>query len=208
MCFERAARRNQLQPGPHRALGVVLVRLRIAEIGHHAVAHELSDVAAEARDRTGAGILVFPQHLPQVLGIEPSRESRRADKVAEQYCQLAPIGPRGCGRGEPRRCANRPGGRCRLRRARSQSGDGVEQPTAVADLCDAKVLQFLACQPRQHRPVDRVLAKGRLVLFEAQLPQPVAYIHPAAFATSGYMIVDEAEAVQSKSATGNVRIGS
>ena len=35
------------QPGAHRPLGLVLVRLRPAEVGQHAVAHELRDVAAQ-----------------------------------------------------------------------------------------------------------------------------------------------------------------
>ena len=42
------------QPGPDRPLGVVLVRLRPAEIGEHAVAHVLGDVAAPALDHLGA----------------------------------------------------------------------------------------------------------------------------------------------------------
>ena len=51
----RAGRRLQLrrglddrEPGPHRALGVVLVRLGIAEIGEHAVAHVFGDEASVA----------------------------------------------------------------------------------------------------------------------------------------------------------------
>ena len=36
------------EPGPDRALGVMLVRLRIAEIGEHAVAHVFGDEAAFA----------------------------------------------------------------------------------------------------------------------------------------------------------------
>ena len=50
----RHGRRTQREPGPHRPLGVVLVRPRPAEIGEHAVAHVLGDVALEAVDHLGA----------------------------------------------------------------------------------------------------------------------------------------------------------
>ncbi len=50
----RADRLDQLQPGAHRPLGIVLVRLRPAEVGEHAVAHVLGDVAVEAADHLGA----------------------------------------------------------------------------------------------------------------------------------------------------------
>ena len=46
--------RPSCKPGAHRPLGVVLVRLRIAEIDEHAVAHVLGDEAVEAGDRLGA----------------------------------------------------------------------------------------------------------------------------------------------------------
>jgi hypothetical protein len=39
---------DQLEPRAHGALGVVLVRPRIAEVSEHAIAHELGDVAVEA----------------------------------------------------------------------------------------------------------------------------------------------------------------
>ena len=38
------------QPGPDRQLGIVLIRLRIAEIDQHAVAHVLGDKAGEPGD--------------------------------------------------------------------------------------------------------------------------------------------------------------
>ena len=45
----RATAIDDREPGPHRPLGVVLVRLRPAEIGEHAVAHVLGDVALHQR---------------------------------------------------------------------------------------------------------------------------------------------------------------
>ena len=50
--IELRHRFDQGEPGTHRALGVVLVRLRIAEIGQHAVAHVLGDEAAVALNRS------------------------------------------------------------------------------------------------------------------------------------------------------------
>ena len=44
--LEPRHRLDQLEPGAHRPLGVVLVRLRPAEVGEHAIAHVLGDVAA------------------------------------------------------------------------------------------------------------------------------------------------------------------
>ena len=45
-----ADRVDEPEPGPDRALGFVLMGPRPAEIGQHAVAHELGDIAFEARD--------------------------------------------------------------------------------------------------------------------------------------------------------------
>ena len=76
---------DQREPGAHRPLGVVLVRPRPTEIGDHAVAQELGDVAVEARDHLRAGRLIGAHDLAQVLGIEPGRQLCRAHQVAEQH---------------------------------------------------------------------------------------------------------------------------
>jgi hypothetical protein len=73
------------------ALGVVLVGPRKAEIGEHAVAEVLRNVALEPPDLTGHGDLVGPQQLPHVFGIECSRQRGRAYKIAEQHGQLPPL---------------------------------------------------------------------------------------------------------------------
>ena len=94
------------EPGPDGALGVVLVRVRIAEIDEHAVAHVLGDEAVVAADRVGDAAVIGADHLAQVLGIEPRRQRRRADQVAEHHGELAPLGlrrPRGWGLGSCRR---------------------------------------------------------------------------------------------------------
>jgi len=96
-------RRFYFEPGPHRPLGVVLVRPRIAEIGQHPVAHKLGDKAVIARDDAGNGVLIGADLFAQFLGVEPRRQGRRADKIAEHHRQLPPLGGVGydgvCGAG-------------------------------------------------------------------------------------------------------------
>ena len=78
--------------GPHGALGVMFVSLRIAEIGQHPVAHILGDEAAVAFDQICAATMIAANDLTHVLGIEPRRQRRRADEVAEHDRELAPLG--------------------------------------------------------------------------------------------------------------------
>ncbi len=85
-------RRCYFQPRPHRPLGVVLMRPRIAEIGQHPVAHEFGDKAVIARDDAGNGVLIGADLLAQFLGVEPRRQGRRADEIAEHHRQLPPLG--------------------------------------------------------------------------------------------------------------------
>ena len=71
---------------------VVLVGAGKAEIGENTITHELSDEAVVARDSPRAGVLVDPDHLPHVLGIEPLRKSGRADEIAKHHSQLPALG--------------------------------------------------------------------------------------------------------------------
>ena len=63
------------QPGPDRPLGIVLMRLRVAEIDQHAVAHVLGDKAVEPGDDLGDGAVIGADDLAQILGIEPRRSA-------------------------------------------------------------------------------------------------------------------------------------
>jgi hypothetical protein len=90
--LEPTDRLDQLKPGAHRPLGIVLVRFRPAEVGEHPVAQELGKVSLEPADDIRAGRLIAPHHLAQILGIEPRRQLGRADEVAEQHGQLAALG--------------------------------------------------------------------------------------------------------------------
>src|SRR5215831_7673153 len=85
-------RRCYFEPGPHRALGVVLMRPRVAEISQHPVAHVFGDKPVIARDDASNGVLIGADLLAQFLGVEPRRQGRRADEVAKHHRQLPPLG--------------------------------------------------------------------------------------------------------------------
>ena len=92
--LQLADRFGERQSRPNRPLRFVLVRPRIPEVGQHTVAHELGDEALEPGDHPGAGVLIRPDHLAHVLGIEPRRQLGRADQVDEHHRQLPPLGLR------------------------------------------------------------------------------------------------------------------
>ena len=87
-----ADRLDHRQPGAHRALGIVLMRMWVTEIDQHPVAHVLGDKAVEAPDRIGDGAVILPDQLAQILRVEPRRQRRRADQVAEHHRQLPALG--------------------------------------------------------------------------------------------------------------------
>src|SRR6516225_273279 len=68
------------------------MRLRIAEIDEHTVAHILGDKAAKAGDDVGDAAMVGADDLAQILGIEARRQRRRTDQIAEHHRQLPPLG--------------------------------------------------------------------------------------------------------------------
>ena len=57
-----ANRLDERQSGPHRTLSVVLMRLRIAEIDEHAVAHVFRHEPAEAGDGLGDTFVISADH--------------------------------------------------------------------------------------------------------------------------------------------------
>jgi hypothetical protein len=67
------------------------MRLGIAEINQHAVAHILGDKTAKAANGVGDAAVVGTDDLAQILGIEARRQRRRADQVAEHHRQLPPL---------------------------------------------------------------------------------------------------------------------
>ena len=81
-CSRRTDRIDHLQPRPHRLLGVVLMRLRIAEIDQHAVAHVFGDEAVETAHGLGDALLIGGNDLAQVLRVHAGGKRRRADEIA------------------------------------------------------------------------------------------------------------------------------
>ena len=79
------------QARARRALGVVVMRRRPAEVGHHAVAEVLRDVPVEARYRFGRRAMKSREGLAPFLGIEPRGDRGRAHQVAEQHRQMTPL---------------------------------------------------------------------------------------------------------------------
>src|SRR5262249_34383298 len=97
----------------HGALGVVLACVRPAEVHEEAVAEILRDVAAEALDRPGRGLVVLRDHVAPLLGVELLSERRRAAEAAAEIRQLPPLA-RGGRRRVGRRRGRRAGRRGRL----------------------------------------------------------------------------------------------
>src|SRR5262249_39576763 len=58
-----------------------------------------------------------------------------------------------------------------------QRRNRVKQSPAVTNHADTEVFQVLGSQLRQYLAIDSVLAERRLILFEAQLPQPACDVH-------------------------------
>jgi hypothetical protein len=79
-------------PGPHRALRVVFVRLRVAEIDEQAIAEVLGDIPLEAGDHFGAGVLIGPHDLAPLLRVELAGEDGGVHQVTEQHRELAAFG--------------------------------------------------------------------------------------------------------------------
>src|SRR5271170_7927062 len=157
------------------ALAVVLLRLRIAEQRHQAVAELLQHVAAERSHGGRGGVEVTAHQIAPVLGIELRREARRADEVAKHDRDWTTLG--GCGRtggrwrgrghgtGHCWRWRDRGRGRyVRTVAGEAQSSNAVEQPATVTDGDNTDLLQVVGRQLGQHRAIDCVIAERRLIL--------------------------------------------
>jgi hypothetical protein len=73
------------------------MRLRITEIGEHAIAHVFGDEATVVLDQFGAAMMIGRNDAPQVFWIEPCRERGGAHQVAEHDCELTALGRCGSG---------------------------------------------------------------------------------------------------------------
>ena len=123
---------DELERGPHRPLGVVLLRDRRAPDGHHGVADELLDRAAVALDHRPRAVEVAREQLAHLLRVARLRQRREADQVGEQHRDQAALGDRGVA-SRCRLCHD--GGRLQERRAAlaAEALSGlVDGPTRVA----------------------------------------------------------------------------
>ena len=77
---------------PHAALGVVLLRLRIAEQRHQPVSELLQDMAAETRHRRGGLVEIGADQVAPVLGVKSRCKVGRADEIAEHHRDRPPFG--------------------------------------------------------------------------------------------------------------------
>jgi hypothetical protein len=78
---------------------VILARGGPAEVDEQPIAESLGNVVAEAGHGSGGGLLVLRDDIAPLLGIEVRAELGRADEVAEEHRQLAPLadfGGAGC----------------------------------------------------------------------------------------------------------------
>ena len=71
------------------------MRLWIAEINQDAVAHVAGDKPAKALSNLCDAAMVGADDPPQILGIEPRRQRRRADQITEHHSELPAFGA-GC----------------------------------------------------------------------------------------------------------------
>ena len=180
MCLKPSNPLGEREAGAHRTLGIFLMRLRIAEIAQHAVAHIFGDKAAQTGDLLSDRRMVGADHLAQVLGVKPRRQRGRADQIAEHDGQLPPLGTR------PHPSLPRMRGRVRVRavvvgsRWPGERGDRIQQLAAVPDCEDTDVLEIVCRQARQHRPIDGVRSESIDILRQVQLTQPIGNIHGGA----------------------------
>ena len=165
--------------GAHRAFGVVLLRLRIAEQGHQPVAEFLQHMAAEAGHRRRGLVEIGVDEVAPVLRVEFRGEARRADEIAEHHGDRPALGkflPRFAG--EDGR-----GKRRHLRRGAclAQRGDRAHEPLAMPER-HADLLEVGLGQVRQDLRVDLMLPEQRFVLSEADRVQPLGDVHRTASA--------------------------
>ena len=87
---------------PRRALGIVLMRDRIAEQRQQPVAELLGDMAAHLGHRRRGGIEIAADKVAPFLGIELRGNAGRAHQIAEHHREIAALAS-GFGRGAWRR---------------------------------------------------------------------------------------------------------
>jgi hypothetical protein len=100
------------QRRPHRPLGIVLLRQRVAEQRHQPVAELLGNMAAHFRHRRGCGIEIGADEVAPLLGIEPRRNAGRIHQIAEHRRDMPALAGGFQGGRVGRRRRSRPRCRC------------------------------------------------------------------------------------------------
>ena len=143
------------------------MRLRPAEIGEHAVAHEFGDVALEPRDLARDRVLIEPDDLAHVLGIEPGATAlsspTRSTNITVSWRRSA-SGCLAALTGVADEGATRP--------PIVQACDRLQQLLAVTERGDANFLEIVTGQPAQQLAVDIVGTEQIDILGETDPVEP------------------------------------
>ncbi|MGY3030984.1 hypothetical protein ACVIIV_000154 [Bradyrhizobium sp. USDA 4354] len=162
-CFELAYSGDHVEARAHRALRVIFVGTRIAEIDEYSVTDESGYPAVISSDHARAGGAIGPNHFPHILGIEARRESGGADQIAKHNGEVAPLGVlRGSGRCD----------QCGW----IEVGDSTQYSAAMAEQ-DSELLKVLVHQFGKDAYVDPILGKRLCVLPKPQLLEPLRNLH-------------------------------
>ena len=156
---------EHVQRRVHRALRVVLVRARIAEVDQAAIAEQLRHMAVVRRHRGGHRVVIASDQALQIFRVEPAGQQGRADQVAEHHGELAPLG-----------FARRPRRRAACRAVRRQRRDRQQQPLAVAEQRHPEFLQVGVAELRQQVDLDALRDERRRMLGEAERLEPLRHV--------------------------------
>jgi hypothetical protein len=181
------------------------MRLRIAEIDQHAVAHEPGDIPVISAHRGGDALMVRCDHFLQVFRIEPRGQWGGADNIAEHDRELSALGAVSAGqRGHSGQLFNsrfphRPAAAAaepraglvletagRARRGQRHAALGAESPRRRVFRHAARAAHW--CDPLWVRGSSRVDHNGRAMALEAEarihrlrhLPHKLASVLPDA----------------------------
>ena len=75
--------------GANSLFGILLVRLRVAEIGHHPVTEIFCNKTTRAGDHFGAPAVIRANDVAQLLRVKPPRQGGGANEVDEHDRELA-----------------------------------------------------------------------------------------------------------------------
>jgi hypothetical protein len=92
---EPADRFDDREPGTRRAFGVILMRLGVAEINEHPIAHILGDKTAKAADGVGDTAMIGADDLAQILGskrIDSGVDPTRSQNITVSWRRSASAG--------------------------------------------------------------------------------------------------------------------